>query len=198
MICQTRYSNSLEPDALFAFKSDDCPFCRRQGFLVGHGNIRGYSPNGSPGDIRGKRLFCSNRGSRRKGCGRTFSILKSSRIKRHLVPTFVVWSFLTLFLGGLTIKGAWMAALSQTGARFCDSLGYKLWPKVRREQSVLRPHLCGLVEPPSDTGLPVGKTRDSCATQLLEHLRRVFAESDDPISAFQLQLQMGFFSSLTR
>ncbi len=67
-----------------------CPHCRRIGWLIGHGFLRGYASNGRDQRLRGRRFFCSNR-NRRRGCGRTCSVLLSIFLFRRTVRALHLW-----------------------------------------------------------------------------------------------------------
>jgi len=53
------------------------PQCRRVGCLIGHGHLCGWG-EGNQRVIRGERVLCSQRRRGPKGCGKTFSILKTA------------------------------------------------------------------------------------------------------------------------
>ena len=82
-----------------------CSHCGAHGTLIGHGLLRGYEERGSELAIRGRRLFCSNRG-RKRGCGRTTSVLLAAFIERFSVTVAAIFR---LFLGrcrGDSVAGA--------------------------------------------------------------------------------------------
>ena len=88
-------------DVLLGLKLTCCPHCRRTAALIGHGLLRGYSEQDSKEVVRGRRVFCSNRG-RRPGCGRTFSVLLSTVLYGFVVRTFTLFRFANSVLKGLT------------------------------------------------------------------------------------------------
>jgi len=110
-----------------------------------------------------------------------------------MLPTFLLWTFLTLLVADNSLQHAWLEALARTGCRFCDSLGYKLFHKVIRRQPRLRPTLCQLVAPPPDPFIHDRSNRDPCCAQLREHLRIAFPQLSDPIGALQALVQKSFF-----
>ena len=84
-----------------------CPHCRQSGTLIGHGFLRGYAERGSGLVVRGRRIFCSNRG-KRPGCGRTFSVKLGCVLSGFVVRTLTLWCFVQAVLGGLTLRAAWL------------------------------------------------------------------------------------------
>src|SRR5690606_41180404 len=88
--------------------------CRQSGTLIGHGFLRGYAERGSGLVVRGRRIFCSNRG-KRPGCGRTFSVKLGCVLSGFVVRTLTLWCFVQAVLGGLTLRAAWL--VEAAGAR---------------------------------------------------------------------------------
>lgn len=161
-----------------------CPHCARCGTLIGHGFLRGYSERGQEREVRGRRLFCSNR-QRRPGCGRTFSVKLATVIAGFIVRTLTLFRFASAVLGGLTRRAAWLGA---AGGALSLSSGYRLWSRLTAAQSALRARLSREVPAPACTA------REPLA-QLLAHLAVVVgsAGSDDHFTAFQLHAQRGLF-----
>lgn len=158
-----------------------CPHCHCVGNLNGHGFLRGYGDRGSERVQRGWRIFCSNR-HRRKGCGRTYSVLLANFLKRRTVTACRLWKFLDGILSGLSIKTAW----EKIASPFSLECGYRLWKKFRSLQSQIRSLLCR-------KGDPKFSSSKNPLLQTLEHLRDVFSSSSCPISAFQFHFQTPFF-----
>jgi hypothetical protein len=94
-------------NVLLEHKLAQCPHCRQTGALIGHGLLRGYAERSSERVVRGRRIFCSNRGLR-PGCGRTFSVLLTMVLSGFLVRTLTLFCFVTAVLGGLTRRAAWL------------------------------------------------------------------------------------------
>jgi len=157
-----------------------CPHCGAVGFLICHGFLRGYNEEGLPGFVRGRRFYCSNRG-RKRGCGRTFSVLLAGVLRRCIVPARTLWQFLQGLWRGLNRKAAW----ERTTRRFSLETAYRLARRVNRRQSALRTLLARRSAPPqSDSPEPL--------VQLLAHLENLFAASACPIAAFQSEFQQPF------
>ncbi len=82
-----------------------CAHCGSCGYLVGHGFLRGYAERGSSRLLRGRRILCSNRGSRR-GCGRTTSTLLARFIERCIVTAASLWALFSSLAQGLSVERA--------------------------------------------------------------------------------------------
>lgn len=147
-----------------------CPHCRRHGTLNRHGRVRGLGER-EPGKdaVRGQRFFCSNRGWRR-GCGKTFTVLLATLIRRATVRTGELWRFYKAKLGGASVVGAWEGL----GSRFSVEAAYGWWRRWRRGQFAVRSILAHGRDPP----------RGSVA----ESLGGLFG-ADDPVGNFQLMEQ---------
>lgn len=156
-----------------------CPHCKRSGTLIGHGHLRGYAERGQEREVRGRRLFCSNRG-RRAGCGRTLSVKLATVLSGFVVRTLTLFRFASAVLAGLTRRAAWLGAAA--GALSLSS-GYRLWRRLSATQSLLRARLCREAPPPPSTA------QEPMAV-LLAHLEVVVGECTataclDPFAAFQ-------------
>lgn len=151
--------------------------------MIGHGLLRGYAERSSEVVVRGRRVFCSNRG-RQPGCGRTFSILLSTVLVGFVVRTLTLLRFASAALRGLTRRSAWLGA---AGGALSLSSGYRLWRRLTGAQSWLRARLCLLSTPP-DCG-----AREPLA-QLFAHVSVVVSAAEpDLLEALQRQLQRGIF-----
>jgi hypothetical protein len=170
-------------DVLLGLKLARCPHCRRSGALIGHGMLRGYAEQTSEVVVRGRRVFCSNRG-RRPGCGRTFSVLLSMVLSGFVVRTLTLFRFASAVLSGLTRRSAWLDAAA--GA-LSTSSGYRLWRRLDGAQSWLRARLCRAATPPlCDAREPLG--------QLFAHATAVVGSAtSDLLEALQRQLHRGIF-----
>lgn len=166
---------------LLTIKLVGCPHCRKTGMLIGHGFLRGYAERSSEVLVRGRRIFCSNRG-RQRGCGRTFSVKLTTVLAGFVVRTLTLWFFASSVLAGLTRRAAWL----REGALSLSS-GYRLWRRLRAAQSTLRVQLC------REAPAPVSRAPDPLA-QLFEHLGVVVgarAVGGDLLEAFQSHVQRG-------
>ena len=174
-------SSAVEFDSYrLDLKSVPCPHCHSVGNLIGHGYLRGYGDQGSEKVQRGWRIFCSDR-HRRKGCGRTHSVLLAGFLKRRTVTTGRLWKFLEGMLFGLSVKAAW----EKMASPFCLECGYRLWKKFGSLQSKLRSLLCRKEDPKfSSLKNPL--------LQTIEHLKDLFPQSDCPIDEFQSHFQCSF------
>lgn len=154
-----------------------CPHCGQVGFLICHGFLRGYADVGQEIVVRGWRFFCSNR-YRRRGCGRTFSVLLADVLWGFVVRAATLWRFVQGVAGGLSRKAAWERA--QTG--FSLESGYRLWRRLQSAQSRIREMLCRERPPPQSSS-------DEPLFQLAAHLQCVFASDECPFAGFQTRFQ---------
>ena len=99
-----------------------CPACAQTGFLNSHGPWFGYGGHRSERHKRGHRVFCSNR-FRKRGCGKTFSVLFSLLLKGRIIPAALVTAFLAPVLAGACRHAAWLSVAHG----FSLESGYRLW-----------------------------------------------------------------------
>ncbi len=150
-----------------------CPNCRRHGALNRHGALRGVAETGSGKEaLRGRRFFCSKRG-RRRGCGRTFSVLLCAVIAGATVRSRELWRFYLARLGGAGVLAAWEGCRS----RFSLEAAYAWRRRWQRGQFAVRTVLAHGRDP------PVG----ALAGQLVAAFG-----AEDPIGGFQLREQRGW------
>ncbi len=169
----------LWPKLLSGLKLRPCPHCRKPGSLNAHGFLRGYGL-GSSRIIRGKRIFCSNRG-RRKGCGRTHSLFLPNIIPTFSILAILLWSFLFLVLSGKSRRQAFRNTFPFKNI----SRAYSLWKRCLQSQINLRLALSTLCQPPLSTQV-------NPWLQVLEHLQLAFSHSPCPIGDFQTTTQLAF------
>jgi hypothetical protein len=129
-------------EVLLGLKLARCPHCRQSGALIGHGLLRGYAERTGEVVVRGRRVYCSNRG-RRPGCGRTFAVLLSTVLSGFVVRALTLFRFASAVLSGVTRRSAWLGAAA--GALSLSS-GYRLWRRLGAAQSGLRARLCRVSE----------------------------------------------------
>ena len=159
-----------------------CVHCRQLGMVNAHGFLRGYSVDGKPDVVRGKRFYCSRRGSK-TGCGRTMSVLLSAFIATFSVTTIVLSLFVSLALQGLSVRAAWLAI---AGNQFSERSGYRLWSRILVSIPHLRTQLLHAGPPPQSEGVhPL--------SQLLLHIAEHVPICDDSLGAFQYRFQSGLF-----
>ncbi len=172
------FSNESELDQYRrGMKFVHCPHCGRVGFLIGHGFLVGYAEAGQEMVVRGRRFFCSNR-YRRKGCGRTFSVVIADVLVGFMVRACTLFSFLQRVADGLSRKAAWERA----AASFSLESGYRLWRRLSEAQTHIKAVLCRQRPPPySPANEPL--------VQVLDHLLCVFPLSDCPFADFQSRFQ---------
>ncbi len=159
-----------------------CPHCKLNGYLILHSRLYGNADNSDTDLIqRGRRIFCNNR-KKRKGCGGTFSILKSTFIKHFSISARALWRYLENLLNGKNKAQAFRSS----GCSLGNSSVYRLYRRFQYGQARIRTFLARVKDPPclSDTGHPVLLT--------LMHLKTIFKNCLCPISAFQHQFQASF------
>ena len=154
-----------------------CPHCAQTGFLICHGYLRGYGLEAMPA-VRGYRFFCSNRW-RKRGCGRTFTVLLAHVLPRRHTPAPRLFSFLLLMLSCAGVRQAW------TRMRAGPSLStlYRLWRAVAGQTMEIRRRLTQLVPPPDGDAM-ADNTRWT-----IRHIQRAFAGLHCPVSSYQHRFQ---------
>jgi hypothetical protein len=161
-------------------KCTPCPKCRVVGCLNRHGYLWGKGEKGNDKVRRGWRFLCSNR-NRRKGCGKTHSILAAGFLHHRMTDAKRLWQLLRGILDGLSIKAAW----EKVASPFCLETGYRLWYAFTKSQTFIRSTLLRVATPPTM------QSRDP-NLQLIEHLQSVFRKSVCPICDFQVRFQTAF------
>jgi hypothetical protein len=165
----------------FSLKQQRCPRCGKSETLNRHSVLRGNDPVQVRGQcVRGRRVFCSNRG-RRGGCGKTFSLVLAEVLPRHTLTASLVWQWLVKRLAGFSLK----AAAETLPLPFALETVYQLGRKLRRQLDRLRARLAREQSPPVSV-------RADPLLQTAEHLRAVFPRSPCPPAAFQLRFQRPF------
>jgi hypothetical protein len=145
-----RYAGVEDP--AFSLKQSPCPHCGCRGSLNRHSRALGNDPLTTNGQLlRGRRVFCSNRG-RRGGCGRTFSIVLADVLPRHTLTASLVWQWLVKLLAGLSVK----AAAEKLRLPFALETVYRLRRSLRQGLDKVRTRLCREQSPPA-SGQAKGK-----------------------------------------
>ena len=161
-------------DALLDATLTTCPHCGRVGALIGHGMLTGYDERSSERVVRGRRLFCSNR-HRRRGCGRTLSVLLASTIKRFSVRAGTLSRLLVRVVAGASPKAAWECV--GHGALSLRT-GHRLWRRVLAAQAHWRSVLSTICRAPAcDDPRPMAQT--------LAHLRAAVGDAHSVLAGFQ-------------
>jgi hypothetical protein len=164
-------------------KQQRCPRCGKFETLNRHSRSVGNDPLRASGQsFRGQRVFCSNRG-RRGGCGRTFSLMLADVLPRHTLTASLVWRWLVEVLAGLSLK----AAAEKLRLPFALETVYRLRRGLQRCLDLVRTRLCREQSPPASGQVDP-------LLQTVEHLRRVFSDSECPPAAFQLHFQRPFLN----
>jgi len=158
-----------------------CPHCNLSGFLILHGYLYGYSETDSNRIRRGHRIFCSNRDNK-NGCGKTFSVLKSTFIKNFVITAITLWCFLDNLRKGLSL----IEAFRQTASSMGETNSYRLFRKFKNNQVRIRTYLSHLKDPPRL------KQVAAPTIQTIVHLKQVFSHSLCPICDFQHHFQTSF------
>jgi len=165
-----------------SLKQTACPHCGLSGHLNLHGYLRGYDENACTGKIiRGRRIFCSNR-NKRKGCGRTFSVLSLNTLKKFIIRAYSLWKFLKNTAQGNDKK----RSLSSLQVSFSTSSVYRLWKRFCLAQTKIRVFLLRLCKAPH-----LERSRQP-AIQTILHLKAAFKKTTCPVSAFQDYFQTDF------
>ena len=163
-------------------KQIQCPHCKAIGFLILHGFLYGYNESSDePKNIRGHRIFCSNR-KNRNGCGKTFSILFAGLLKNHTVTARSFWNFFKKLLKHINI----FRTFKITQPSFSISSAYRLFKKFSFSQSKIRTNLIQKKPPPAikNTIAPIIET--------IMHIKHAFNKNHNPIESFQNHFQTSF------
>jgi hypothetical protein len=145
--------------------------------LILHGFLRGFIIPHPLETKRGRRVFCSNR-HKRKGCGRTFSILWADLIKNIPATTLQLGKFLQNILSGKKIKHAFDMSFE----RYSVKSRYSLYHKFLKRQTVIRALLSKMTKPPrTDEKNPLAQT--------MLHMDACFKDDFCPFEAFQRHFQ---------
>jgi hypothetical protein len=166
-------------------KLTPCPHCKAVGTLIFYGWSCGWRENDDfQKERRGRRIFCNNRKQQHKGCGRTSTIWFAGVLKYIRLGASTLWTFFTLALQ----LGDQAQALRQSKAACTVSCAYRLWKLFSESQSHLRTALAKCCPTPK---LPNERQPEA---HVVAHLKAAFPNDGGPISAFQHQLQIPFFS----
>jgi len=181
--CRRICSSQKEVEAvLTSLKTTACPHCKKVGFLIRHGFLRGYDEKHQrQRAVRARRIFCSNR-HRAAGCGRTFSLWTADKIRRLFLSADSLWTFLKQAVA----NNNKLEAFRDLKSGLADSAAYRIWKRFDQAQSAIRTVLASLCQPPKITA-------QQPAELTLAHLEKAFdGHSRAPIAAFQVTLQTFF------
>ena len=167
-------------DALASARLRPCEHCHRAGTLVGHGRLVGYAEASSAREVRGLRLYCSNR-HRRVGCGRTFAVWLASIVPRRIVRARTVFTFMVAMATGESAARAWRQASSMT-----LRTGYRIKARLAIAGPAIRSALLSRAPPPSTASA-------SPDAQLVAHLCAVLGPLDS-FSSYQLAFERSLFA----
>lgn len=166
----------------FVLKQMNCPHCKISGNLNLHGYLLGYDEKSCCGKvIRGHRIFCSNR-NKRRGCGRTFSILALNVLRKFIIRAQSFWRFLSNMAKGKNKRNA----LRSLNISFSSSSAYRLWKRFSLSQTKIRLRLLNLCKPPLLPHIRLA------AIQTILHLKEAFRNASCPIQEFQYYFQAYF------
>lgn len=171
-------------DLLEQLAGKRCPKCHHAGALVGHGWLRGYAADGTPAQVRGRRLLCSARG-RKAGCGRTASVLLASVLRGFSGTTTLLTAVLAALSEGHSVRH-WFRTAAQRPALTLRSV-HRIVARVRRHLSAWRVRLSRHSPSPSTSH------HDPVAA-ITRHLRLAFPTAHDPVAALQRASQRGLFA----
>ena len=119
------YRNAAEWNALAErLKLTACPHCKVVGTLIRHGFLYGFDDSSPQRKaVRARRIFCSNRHARR-GCGRTFSVWLTTKIRRLSLTTGTLWRFLQR-----AAAGSILAAIRAAACHVSDRTLQRIWQR---------------------------------------------------------------------
>lgn len=159
-------------------KQVTCVHCGSVGTLNLHDRVYGnHCCDADKRRMRGRRLWCSNRGKRR-GCGRTMCIMHAHLLPRHTLDAASADSLMKGLGHGHSIRAAWLKACTPISL---DGV-YRFVRRLRRGLDRLRTALHARCRPPPSTS-------PDPLIQTIAHLRDAFPATASPSAAFQLALQ---------
>jgi hypothetical protein len=167
------------PAILSHLKLRPCTHCHRIGTLNAHGYLRGYG-EGSDLIIRGRRLYCSNRGHK-NGCGRTHALFLPDVLPTFSLMATLLWHFLCRLVAGSSRRSAFLFCFGEKNPR----RAYWLWKRCVKVQSVLRSRLSLFCHPPPSQ-------EKSPFIQVIQHLAHAFPQSPCPIASYQQHFQLAY------
>ena len=162
-LCPARFvENRSSLDGLLQRLSRfSCKHCGRAGTLIGHGFLWGYAEGSSELEVRGRRLFCSNRG-RKGGCGQTVSVLLAEMLVGFMLRASTLWEFLSKLAEGLSAERArpshWQLSVRSA---------YRVAQRLKSAAVVWRAWLCAQQAPPASASLhPLAQLKAHCIAVL--------------------------------
>ena len=181
-----KFNCRLDPGSLdllnlrVTLRAEGCLHCHLTNTLVGHGFLRGLAPTGSDTEIRGLRMWCSNRYSN-KGCGRTSPVHWEGIIPFATLRT----TQLLKLIRALATAPSQHAAWASSGLSSSITGAYHWFARWKRAGTSLLTWLCTLTDPPRKSdGLP--------DPHHLRHLDAAFPVCPCPAAAFQHRFQICF------
>lgn len=161
----------------------ECPFCSLIGCLILNGCLYGYTEDSAVMAKKGHRILCSNR-KNRKGCGRSFSILRADCIRYFRISAITLWIFLCGLMKNLPV----IKAFRNTGSRMVQTTAYRIYNRFKTCQPRIRSFLSRITGPPHmpDSIDPV--------VQTISHLTNAFPHSPCPVSEYQCFFSSSFLS----
>jgi len=150
------------------------------GTLILHGLLYGYTPHHPEKVVKGHRIICSKRRKKHKGCGKCFSIRLNNYMPRLWYHVEKIWDF-------IVERVVRLKPIRQRNHALGVSLktAYRLFTRFKRSQTPIRTQLIKITSPPdSTTSLPYYQT--------IEHLKKAFPHSRNPIASFHDYFQRPF------
>ena len=182
IISYFKNESELTSSFLIRIKIIRCPHCSMIGCLILHGFLYGYNQTGRQDQIRGRRIYCSNRNNR-SGCGKTISLFKATIIKGYSFLSITIWQFLKNLQRGLSPY----RAFSSLDVSITPTTIYRIFQRFKERQSFFRTLLHTFMPPP-----PAPDT--TCALlQTIKHFILAFDDQECPLAAFQYTFQTSLF-----
>lgn len=170
-----KFYNETEFKTIYQrLKLYNCPFCRKKGFLILHGYVRGYSVIDGNKIIKGHRIYCSNR-NKRRGCGHTWSIYINRYIPKFQIDTKTL--SIVLNCHNNRFKG-WKE--NHTGISI--SSFYRIIDKFNRKLLTIRTYLSNRYKPPISSLTPLRLT--------LKHISNLNKNLQSALNTYQQTFQV--------
>lgn len=152
----------------------DCPHCKRSGYLIFHGFIKGYDVLRGITVIKGRRIFCSNR-FRKQGCGRTWSIYLSGYIPKFSIDVKTLSNILS---GAKNPFKTW----KETETGICKTSFYRITNRFIQSTPKIRTQLIVKYKPPPFIEYHLFST--------IKHLKSLNINLETALTMFQFTFQV--------
>jgi hypothetical protein len=167
----------------FKIKLKKCPHCGIVGMFILHGYVYGYTETRTDKNIKGRRIFCSNR-NKRTGCGKTLYYRIIDFLKQTLISSSTAWDFLHSIVSEKSIEKAYDSLNPECVISLTTF--FRLWKKFKLHIHKIRSNLANRY--------PIIKTNEVCPyLETIRQLEKTFTKTNNnPIAEYQKVFQKSF------